>query len=164
MDTELVSGLLGLSIILAIPFLVLAAGSLDVRTKRGYALGCCSLLLLVCPVTALVGDLAGGAALGNIGLLVAQLLGYVVVLIAMLCLSAIFVATRSGQPSWAVGFLVAALVPLVVAVVPLPLADNPWMLFVASLALPEVVVLAFSIIRIARPVVPAPARQPITPR
>ena len=144
----------------------------DVRTGRGYALGILSALLLACTIIVVVtitllAQVQPQPTTPHTYSVTVLLLFYFVpaiygVLITLL--GAAIVAGIAGHWRWIVGFVVAALVPVLLAVPPHPslFMNIDYVVrqvgFLGMLVAPEATVLAYSITRLVHPVAPASAR------
>ncbi len=154
--------------------LVAVAVVVDVRTGRGYGLGVLSSLLLLSTLLVFttgiiiaqtppsvppgIHDLGPGFVLLLYGVAAA----YATLLILI---GAVIVAGIAGQWRWIIGFFGAVLVPVLVAASPhLFLDGNAETVvqnvgFIGVLVVPQATMLAFSIKRIVRRVVPAAGRR-----
>lgn len=146
----------------------------DVRTGRGYALSALSSLHLACTIF-VVGTVAIAAQAQpqptnphpssvTIWLVFYFLPSAYAILVIVL--GAMIVAGIAHKWLWIMGFVVAAVVPFLVATLPYALWDlqTDYVVrqvgFLSVLLLPEATVLAYSITRLIHPVPPAHARQP----
>jgi hypothetical protein len=153
------------AIIVAFAFAVV-----DARTGRGFALAIFSTLHLACTIV-----VVGGITIlaqtppppRTLGVTIWLVFYFVpsayAILIAVI--GAAIVAGVARRWLWIVGFVLAAMIPFLVAAAPYSFWDphTEYVVrqvgFLGVLILPETVVLAYSITRIRRPVMPAPARQ-----
>jgi hypothetical protein len=149
--------------------------AVDVRSGRGTGLAILSSLLLACTLlvfvtlglAALQQQLEPPTSLHSYGVGIWLLFYFVPAAYATLAtlIGAAIVAGIAGHWRWIVGFFVAVLVPVLVAVPPHPFLDmnTEYIVqqvgFLGMLVVPEATVLAYSITRLVHPVVPAPARQ-----
>lgn len=165
-------GLLPCSLAVFVSAALLAV--VDVRTGRGYALGILSALLLVCTIV-VVATVTIAAQLPppqptnfHTYSVTIWLVFYFVPAVyatAIALIGALIVAGIAGHWRWIVGFVAAALVPVLLAVPPHPslFMNIDYAMrqvgFLGMLLAPEAAVLAYSITRLVHPVVPVSARQ-----
>jgi hypothetical protein len=156
----------------ALGFAVLLA-VVDVRTGRGYALGVLSSLLLACTIVVVV-TVTIAAQLqpqppnihnGSVALLLVFYFIPAVYATAVTLIGGGIVAGISGHWQWLGGFIVAALVPVLLAVPPHPFLDmnTDYVVrnvgFLGMLVAPEAAVLVYSVMRFVHPVAPTSARR-----
>lgn len=146
----------------------------DVRTGRGYALGILSFLhlattiLVVVTITILAQVQPQPTGIHNYSVTIWLVFYFVPAVYAMLVtlVGATIVAGIARRGLWIVGFVVAAVVPFLVAALPYSIWDlnTEYVVrqlgFLGVLVAPEVTILAYSITRTVHPVAPALARQP----
>ncbi len=148
-----------------------------VRTGRGYVLGILSSLHLACTILLVVSI----TLLAQVqppprnphtySVTIWLFFYFIPAVYAMLVtvIAAAIVAGRARHWRWVVGFVVAAAVPFLVAALPYSFWDlnTEYIVrqlgFLGVLVAPEAAVLAYSITRFVRPVMPARARQSVSP-
>jgi hypothetical protein len=146
---------------------------IDVRTGRGYALGILSALHLAITIVVVVTITIAAQAqptpisTHNVGVSIWLVFYFVPAAYVLLAavIGAAIVAGIAHHWLWIVGFVVAAVVPFLVAALPYDLFDlnTEYIVrqagFLGVLVAPAATVLAYSITRLAHPVTPARARQ-----
>jgi hypothetical protein len=169
-----VPGLLDCSIA-AVGFVALFmwAPMVDVRTGRGYGLATLSSLLLACTIIVVTAVTIAAQAqpqppsIHNLGVTILLVFYFVPAVYAMVftLIGAVIVATKARHWRWIVGFVIAVLVPLLLAVPPhsflVPINADYVVRqigFLGILVAPEATVLAYSITRLVHPVTSAAAR------
>jgi hypothetical protein len=151
--------------------------TVDIRTGSGYGLCILSSVLLACTLlvvlyTVITVQLQPGPySIHNISPSVVLVFYFVPAVYgaAFTLIGAAIVAGKAGHWRWIGGFVVAVLVPVVLAVPPHPslilhideTVRNVGLL--GMLVAPEATVLAYSITRLVHPVAPAAARQAASP-
>jgi hypothetical protein len=157
--------------------IIVVAVVVDVRTGSGYGLGILSALLLACTISvvALVTltdqshpPMIAYQYSANV-LLVFYFFPAVYAMLGAL-VGAVIVASRARRWLWIIGFVVAAVVPFLVAALPYSLADlsTEYVVrqigFLGVLVAPEALILAYSITRLAHRAASAGDRRPASPK